>query len=435
MKKLFFTLFSAATAFAALAGTVTVNGIVYQYGTESEAAGEATAIQCTAELPTVVVMENKVTDGTDEYVVTAIGSRLFQNKTEVTSITLPEGIKKIYSNAFFGTSKLEEIKNVPEELESLGSDSFVDSHYVQILTGEEGVYLFGGYAIAYIGEITTETVITFPENTKGICYIFFKFPGYKGGNLVRKVVLNEGLLEIQRRAFEYCYISEINIPSTVTYIDPDAFNGSHLEQFTVSEDNSTYTAADGILFTADMKTLYLYPSYKECESYIVPDGVTTINNYGFYGAFKIKELTICEGVAEINQQVIRNMGALETLHLPSTISNIRIGNFVSCSKLKEITLAAAVPPAYSGADLSAFAETTTLYVPEGSIEAYKADSNWGKLLNIKKLTEYSAAEMISEENAVEIARYDISGRILSAPQKGVNFVRMSDGKVKKVLVK
>ncbi|MGM9844478.1 MAG: leucine-rich repeat domain-containing protein [Muribaculaceae bacterium] len=419
----------------AQAGTVTVNGIVYQYGTESEAAGEATAIQCTAELPTVVVMENKVTDGTDEYIVTAIGSRLFQNKTEVTSITLPEGIKRIDYYAFFGTSKLEEIKNVPEELESLGKGSFTDSNYVRILTGEEGVYLFGGYAIGYIVEITTETVITFPENTKGICYNFFKFPGYKSGNMVRKVVLNEGLLEIQARAFEYCYISEINIPSTVTYIDPDAFRGSDLEQFTVSEGNSTYTANDGILFSADMKTLYLYPSYKEGESYIVPDGVTTINDYAFYYAFKIKELTICEGITEINPQVIRDMGALETLHLPSTVSNIKMGNFASCSKLKEITLAAAVPPAYDGTDLSAFAETTTLYVPEGSIEAYKADSNWGKLLNIKKLTEYSAAEMISEENAVEIARYDISGRILSAPQKGVNFVRMSDGKVKKVLVK
>ncbi len=435
MKKLFFTLFSAATAFAALAGTVTVNGIVYQYGTESEAAGEATAIRCTAELPTVVVMENKVTDGTDEYVVTAIGARLFQDKTKVTSITLPEGIKKIYYNAFFGTSKLEEIKNVPEELESLGSDSFADSRYVQILTGEEGVYLFGGYAIAYIGEITTETVITFPKNTKGICYAFFKFPGNKGGNMVRKVVLNEGLQEIQQRAFEYCYISEINIPSTVTYIYPDAFSNSHLEQFTVSEGNSTYTAADGILFTADMKTLYLYPSYKEGESYIVPDGVTTINNYAFYGAFKIKELTICEGIAEINQQVIRNMGALETLHLPSTVSNIKMGNFVSCSKLKEITLAAAVPPAYTGTDLSAFAETTTLYVPEGSIEAYKADSNWGKILNIKKLSEYSAAELISEENAVETIRYDITGRILSTPQKGINIIKMSDGSVKKELVK
>ena len=42
---------------------------------------------------------------------------------------------------------------------------------------------------------------------------------------------------------------------------------------------------------------------------------------------------------------------------------------------------------------------------------------------------------IEEVEEVEVARYDINGRLLSSPIKGVNIVKMSDGSIKKVIVK
>lgn len=39
------------------------------------------------------------------------------------------------------------------------------------------------------------------------------------------------------------------------------------------------------------------------------------------------------------------------------------------------------------------------------------------------------------EEAVEVARYALDGTLLSAPAKGVNIVKMSDGTTKKVVVK
>ena len=44
-------------------------------------------------------------------------------------------------------------------------------------------------------------------------------------------------------------------------------------------------------------------------------------------------------------------------------------------------------------------------------------------------------EAIKSETATEVARYTIDGRALNAPQTGVNIIKMSDGTVKKVLVK
>ncbi len=43
--------------------------------------------------------------------------------------------------------------------------------------------------------------------------------------------------------------------------------------------------------------------------------------------------------------------------------------------------------------------------------------------------------VMGDTNAVEMARYDIHGRLLSAPVKGINIVKMSDGSTRKEIVK
>lgn len=45
------------------------------------------------------------------------------------------------------------------------------------------------------------------------------------------------------------------------------------------------------------------------------------------------------------------------------------------------------------------------------------------------------AASIDSKNAVEVARYAIDGRQISAPQQGINIVRYSDGSVRKVFVR
>ena len=65
--------------------------------------------------------------------------------------------------------------------------------------------------------------------------------------------------------------------------------------------------------------------------------------------------------------------------------------------------------------------------------------NHGNVVNAakKKVEEYSPTAIHSVSNAAdsEAARYTLDGRQISAPQHGINIVRMSDGTVRKVLVK
>lgn len=397
------------------------------------------------DLPAAVVIEDKVTiDGT-EYNVEHINSRIFMGNESITSVKLPTGLKYLDSYAFENCTNLETVTNLPTgNLEDMGDRVFNGTKWIKSLEGD-GVYLFGGWAIAYLGETTPET-LTMPSETYGICYGFLRAHGgsYAEWNL-KTLILNEGLKRINGSAFEYCSgLTEINIPSTVDYIDGDAFDGCYgVTSFNVAEGNATFSSIDGVLFDDDKYELRLYPQGKTDESYTIPAGIRDVMGYAFYGAGNLKQLIMPEGVSRVYAQAIREMGNLETIDFPSTLTELNAGTFYGCRNLKTIIIRATEVPNYGGTDLSSSNfDNTILYVPEASLEAYKANSNFGALAsngrdNIKSLDDYIAGvETLDEDEGVtEVVRYDIAGRELSTPIKGVNIVRYSNGTIKKVIVK
>lgn len=73
-----------------------------------------------------------------------------------------------------------------------------------------------------------------------------------------------------------------------------------------------------------------------------------------------------------------------------------------------------------------------------SLVVFLLDNVSGKVINVDKiaLSELTAIDGVeTDENAVEVARYTIDGRMISAPESGINIVKMSDGTVKKVVVR
>ena len=85
---------------------------------------------------------------------------------------------------------------------------------------------------------------------------------------------------------------------------------------------------------------------------------------------------------------------------------------------------------FSGVDK----EKCTLYVPTGTYQDYLY-SNWGIFKNI---VEYDVTGVINPQmssDAKERVRYTINGQRLTAPTKGVNIVKYSDGSVRKEIVK
>ena len=104
-----------------------------------------------------------------------------------------------------------------------------------------------------------------------------------------------------------------------------------------------------------------------------------------------------------------------------------------CPGLKKLVCNATSPPVCQrGVFYGVDKNECTLYVPQESIDAYKSAAQWKDFFNIA--TDIKNVSNTSS-SATESARYSTDGTRLASPQKGINIIRMSDGTVKKVLVK
>lgn len=93
------------------------------------------------------------------------------------------------------------------------------------------------------------------------------------------------------RAFEKFYSDDtikISIPSTVDTIDDGALNDYIISDIKVAAGNETYTSIDGVLFSADKKTLIKYPAGKYLKNYEIPEGTEKVLR-GAFGDVDIEE--------------------------------------------------------------------------------------------------------------------------------------------------
>ena len=134
------------------------------------------------------------------------------------------------------------------------------------------------------------------------------------------VVIPEEVTRVGNWAFsDNLAIKKIVLGESITDIYSTAFNGcSNVVEYEVSERNSTYCSIDGIIFTKDMKKLVEFPGGRG-GVYTVPEGVEEIGFGAFY----------------------KNAGISE-VHLPESLSAIRLCAFSYCDGMKHIHIPANV---------------------------------------------------------------------------------------------
>ena len=369
--------------------------------------------------------------------VTEIGELAFYGCSGLTSLTIPSGVTSIGYDAFYGCSGLTSL-TIPSGVTSIDGGTFQDCSGLTSLTIPSSVTSIGNWAFDGCSGLTS---LTIPSGVTSIGE-----GAFYGCSGLTSLTIPSGVTSIGNQTFQGCSgLTSLTIPSGVTSIGDWAFNGcSGLTSLTIpssvtSISGGTFQDCSGLtsLTIPSSVTSIGYRAFKGCSgltSMIIPSGVTSISDDAFYGCSGLTSLTIPSGVTSIGSEAFKGCNGLTSLTLPSGVTSIGNYAFVGCSGLTSIYVYTKNLPelgfnVFFGCD----AKNCTVYVPKGTYDAYKS-SEFGYF---EKIVEFDASgidKVTTSTNAKEVSRYSANGQRLSAPAKGLNIVKYSDGSVKKVVV-
>ena len=171
-------------------------------------------------------------------------------------------------------------------------------------------------------------------------------------------------------------------------------------------------------------------------SLTLPAGITDISSYAFYGCSGLTSLTLPAGITSIGDDTFYGCSGLTSLTLPAGITWIGGEAFRGCSGLTSIYVyAEKVPIIGSNAFTGVDAKKCTVYVPMGTYNDYWLSDFGYYFENIVEFDATGIDKTTTSTDVEEVARYSVNGQRLSAPTKGLNIVKYSDGSVKKVAVR
>lgn len=291
-----------------------------------------------------------------------IDSYAFQDCKSLTSVTLPEGLLVINGGAFSGCSALKDVV-LPESLTTLKGWSFY-------------------------GCSSLKSIII-PRKVRSIGNAF------QGCTALESAVLPEGLIAFD--GFNGCSsLANVNIPSTVKTIMPYALNRTAIRLIELPEglEKIYYGAfADcrnltSIVIPAGLETIE-YDTFRNCsslKSLVVEEGhLHSIDGGAFRGCSSLKEVKLPKSLKSIGNLTFGSCTSLTEFTIPSSVNWMGSQPFGGCSNLKTIYCRPETPPSAQWllGDYGATAKMT-LYVPKGTLEAYKAADRWKEFGKIEE---------------------------------------------------
>ena len=333
---------------------------------------------------------NILTNATISNSVTSIGSEAFSNCSNLTNVTLSSNLTSISYRMFYNCTNLKSIE-IPNNVEHINYYAFAGCSNLTTINIPESVTsiddgVFNGcYSLPVIDNIRYADVYLVGAVNKTL-------PTY---------TIKEDTRWISNGAFDGCFdMTNIAIPASVISIGRYAFNDcSALRAINVSTDNFNYSSIEGVLLTKDQTTLLQCPKGKQ-GAYVIPNGVTNIEEMAFSYCSVLTSITIPNSVSEIGGGAFGGCSGLISIEIPNSVTSIGDGVLGDCSNLETIVIGNSVtyfgddifagstnlisifiyvtaPPfidnhVFSGADIS----SCTLHVPCGSLDVYKTAEYW-----------------------------------------------------------
>ena len=251
--------------------------------------------------------------------VETIGSYAFEDDTAIESIVLPETLKNVGRNVFYGSTKLTDI-TVRADIESNADQIFNGAPAKNITFGSEctkvPAKMFWGTGVEKI---------TLPDNIKTI-----EGSAFRNCSELKEVDLNK-VETIGNYAFEDdTAIESIVLPETLKNVGSNVFNGcTALTDITVSADiesdaNHMFSGAPAKNITfgsACTKVPGGMFYYTGVEKITLPDNIKTIEDSAFRNCSELKEVDLNK-VETIGNYVFEEDPGLTRIVFPKSLKKI-----------------------------------------------------------------------------------------------------------------
>ena len=322
----------------------------------------------------------------------------------------------------------------------------VGAHDIEVKNADDVTIYYN-----YINE-GTELEVTFRGDEE--CYECYY--EYSGNVVIPEEVNYMGRIlkvtSIGEYTFWHCSITSVTIPNSVTNIGDFAFDMCN-RMTSVTIPNSVTSIGR-----------YAFEWCSRLTSVTIGNSVTSIGDFAFYNCKRMTSVTIPNSVTSIGFCAFEKCSGLTSVTIPNSVTIIGEGAFEDCSGLTSVTIGNSVRSIgdnafycenlatvvslvenpltitwytsfpWAGHIAIAFSQNTfmngTLYVPKGSKVLYEAVNDWNNFRNIVEGTPTSITRVTLDKETPNTPIYDLNGRKLAEPQKGINII---EGK--KVLIK
>ena len=320
---------------SALAITTTINGVEWEYQ-----AGFGTAYLIQKEywhnppVPETTAGDLVIPAEFDGLPLDGIWAHAFSGFRNLTSVTIPEGVRYIGNWAFSDCTGLTHV-SIPSSATLIGSYVFLNC------TNITDVVVPGRRCEIPFDSVTNVVISSGTTNIED--YAFYESP-----SLV-SVTIPGSVTSIGEKAFRSCSeLASVTIPGSVIRMGSYAFSDCNsLTNVTIC--NGVTSIGDAAFYCCSGLTSvtigngltsvgnYAFGGCNGLEGIVIPNSVTNIGSGAFYRC-GLKSVTIPDSVISIGGSAFSDCSGLESVTIPNSVVSIEGHTFYNCSGLKEVYL-------------------------------------------------------------------------------------------------